>query len=234
MQAGSLRSQNCSGNTRRDIMRDDTAQAERLRHEDRLQALALVRDLCDRYGPELDGDELEALADTLLRVHGPDEQYPHLPDEDAPAGGRDFVVHSLEDEGASRSREARDRPAEPPESLPGAMQLQVTRLMAAANLTGRRRQVARLRLWGYAPAEIAGLLGIERSVVYLEWRYAKRALGAALTSGDYDRAQASRITRADARELFRSEQRKRLYRKPGHCARGKEKCRRTGVCKYAG
>jgi hypothetical protein len=209
-------------------MRDDT------RHEDRLQALALVEDLCDRYGSELDGDELEALADTLLKVHGPDERYPHLPDEDAPAGGPDFAVHSLEDKASSQSQKAHSLPAEPPKSLPGAMRVPVARLLTAANLTGCRRRVARLRLWGYAPAEIAGLLGLERSVVYLEWRYAKRALGLALASGDYADAEAPGITSADARELFRSEQSKTLYRKPSHCARGKEKCRRTGVCQYRG
>jgi len=209
-------------------MRDDT------RHEDRLQALTLVEDLCDRYGPELSGCELEALADALLKVHGPDEQYPHLPDEDASTGGPDFVVHSLDDERAPRSREARARPGPPPESLPGAMRVRVARLMAAANLTGHRRRVARLRLWGYAPAEIAQVLGLERSAVYLEWRCAKRALGIALASGDWDHGPAPGITDADARELLRSEQRKTLYRKPSHCARGKEKCRRTGVCQFRG
>lgn len=209
-------------------MREDS------RHEDRLQTLALVEDLCDHYGPELSGDELEMLANALLKVHGPDEQYPHLLDEDAPAGGLGFVVQSLDDESAARSREVRDRPAPPPESLPGAMRVRVERLLSAANLTGRRRRVARLRLWGYAPAEIAQVLGLERAAVYLEWRYAKRVLGIALASGDWDYGPAPGITDVDARELFRSEQRKTLYHKPGHCARGKEKCRRTGVCQFRG
>ena len=209
-------------------MRDDTPR------EDQLQTLTLVEDLCDRYGPELSSDELEALANALLKVHGPDEQYPHLPDEDAPSGGSGFVVHSLTDESSPHVREAHGRPSEPPESLPGTMRVQATRLLTAANLTGRRRRVAKLRLWGYAPAEIAGLLGLELSMIYLEWRSAKRALELALASGDWDQDMASEISSVDARELFRSEQRKRLYRKPSHCALGKEKCRRTGVCRYRG
>jgi hypothetical protein len=209
-------------------MRDDTPR------EDQLQTLTLVEDLCDRYGPELSGDELEALANALLKVHGPDEQYPHLPDEDAPTGGPGFVVHSLTDESSPHVREAHGRPSEPPESLPDTMRVQVERLISAANLTGRRRRVAKLCLWGYAPAEIAGLLGLERSVIYREWRSAKRALELALASGDWERDTAPEISSRDARELFRSEQRKRAYRKPGHCARGKEKCRRTGVCPYCG
>lgn len=209
-------------------MREDT------RHEDRRQTLTLVEDLCDRYGPELTGDELETLANALLKVHGPDEEYPHLLDEDAPEGGPGFAVHSLDDEASLRARDARQILATPPASLPGAMRLRAARLVTAANLIGRRRQVAKLRLCGYAPPEIAALLGLERAVVYAEWRNARRALRAAFSSGDRERGWATDISSADARELFRSEQRKRIYRKPSHCAQGKEKCRRAGVCAYGG
>ncbi len=207
---------------------------EDTRHEDRLQTQGLVEDICDRYGPELTAGELETLANALLKAHGPDERYPHLPDADAPAGGRGFALHSLEDERSPRVWEARDLRAEPPASLPGTTQAQVQRLLSAASLTGRRRRVARLRLWGYTSRQIAGLLGLELAVIYLEWRGAKRALRLALASGDWDRGRGPEISSVDARELFRGEQRKRVYRKPGHCAQGKEKCRRTGVCKYAG
>ena len=209
-------------------MREDT------RHEDQRQTLTLVEDICDRYGPELTGAELEMLANALLKVHGPDEQYPHLPDEDTPAGSAGFVVHSLDDKGSPQARKTLCLPAEPPESLPDTMRVQTERLLLAANLTGRRRRVAKLRLWGYTPVMIAGLLGLKLSVIYNELRSAKRALRAAFSSGDWDRDRTPAITSVDARELCRREQRKRVYRKPGHCALGKEKCRRTGVCKYAG
>ena len=63
-------------------------------------------------------------------------------------------------------------------------------MLSAANLTGRRRRVARLRLWGYTSPQVAGLLGLELAVIYLEWRGAKRALRLALAAGDSGGKQA--------------------------------------------
>jgi len=115
----------------------------------------------------------------------------------------------------------------------------VARLLVAASLTSRRRRVARLRMWGYSRTETATLLGLKPTTVDTEWRYAKRALRAALRRGNVEEMRAGDVAKAvvedvDVRELIRSEQRRCIYVRPTHCAAGKEKCRTTGVCAYRG
>ena len=94
------------------------------------------------------------------------------------------------------------------------VQVLVARLLVAAGLTShRRRQVARLRLWGYGRAETAELLGLEPVKVDTEWRFAKQALRRALRAGRVDEMSAGEIAEAtitdvDAREIARLEQRR--------------------------
>lgn len=203
------------------------------------EAMLLVEELCDRYGAELTEEELEALADLLLRLCGPDEDYPCGKEIEPGQCPRLVVMHSLDDLTTERVRAVRRQPTPPPADAPGVVQVLVARLLVAAGLTSRRRQVARLRLWGYKPAQVADLLGLSRKAVYTEWAYAREALRAALGRGRLDEMPApgvdeSTIRAVDLREVVRLEQRRCIYAHPTHCAVGKEKCRTTGVCKYRG
>jgi len=207
--------------------------------DDLRRAMALVDEVCERYGPELTEAELEALADLLLLLCGQDEEYPcgaEIEPGECPAS---IVLHSLEELALARVRLALNRPAPPPDSAPGIVQVVAARLLVAAGLTSRRRRVARLRLWGYSRAETAELLGLPSVTVDTEWRYAKTALRAALRRGMVDELPAPGVSVAvvrevDARELVRLEQGRAIYTAPTHCAVGREKCRTTGVCAFRG
>ncbi len=208
------------------------------RDKDARQALSLVYDLCTNHGMELGDDELEALADMLLKIHGPDEQYPHLPDEEKVRA--DFTSHSLNNPADPACRRARRQSAPPAESAPAIVQVEVARLLVAANLTNQqRRQIARLHLWGYQLKKIAEHMGLPATTVYSHWRTAKRALRVAISAGTIDEMRVREVTEdivesVDAREAYRLEQMRQRYRRPTHCPQGQEKCRRTGVCHYAG
>ena len=202
---------------------------------------AMIQELGRRQEGEPTEDELEAIADMLLRIYGPAEDYPvGAAERSWGEERRGFPLHSLDDASDHRSRQAHKQPAPPPEAAPAALQALVARLLVAANLTPRRRrQVARLHLWGYQLTEVAELLGLPTTTVYTQWRYARKALQEAIGAKRVDEMSAEGVppelvTDADAREVLRIEQNRCIYIRPRHCAPGHEKCRATGVCRYAG
>ena len=187
------------------------------------------RPLDNDFERQLD-DDLERCADMLLRLHGPDPEYPHVPDVE----WHSYPMHSLDDPHDPVAREARRR-ARPTEAPPEALQAMISGLLVEAGLVNRdQRRVARLRLWGYRIREIAQLLGLPPTTVQTRWRYARRRLLAALAERSAEAALASPGTGCldseQLRLLFSAEQRKQLYCPPRHCPRGSERCQRTGVC----
>ncbi len=189
-----------------------------------------VREHC-RAHRDLTPDELERLADLLLRVFGSDPEYPIR----ASLEHRSIRVHSLDDPSSTIAAQARRRPA-PPEAIGPSLQALVARLLVAANLVSRRqRTVARLHLWGYSLVEIAELLELPYSTVASRWRTARTRLKRALEDLAEEGwpARASRIEAISAEEVaetFRDEQDRCRYEPPHHCPRGKERCRTTGIC----
>ncbi|MCD6360309.1 MAG: hypothetical protein J7M38_05530, partial [Armatimonadetes bacterium] len=184
------------------------------------QARDLVDYLCERYGTQLSDDELEALADLLLRLYGDDEEYPCSDEARFNGHLRAVTIEPLEDSAAVQMLRGWSRPAPVPDSAPGVVQVLVARLLVAANLTSRRRrQVARLRLWGCSRRETARLLGLREVTVDTEWRYARRALREAMQRGRVDDMPAPGVSpeivsTVDAREVARLEQRRCIYVRP--------------------
>jgi len=210
-----------------------------LAQDDLRRAMGLVEELCERYQAALTEDDLEALADLLLRLCEPDDEYPCGEETARGECPRGMVLDSLDDTTSARARQAQRLPAPPPDSAPGVVQVLVARLLVAANLTGRRRYVARLRLWGYESKEVAALLRLPLATVNTEWRYAQEALRSALATGCTDQMPArgvakSAVREVDAREVLRLEQLRVTYVPPSHCERGQERCRKNGVCSYCG
>jgi hypothetical protein len=122
----------------------------------------------------------------------------------------------------------------------------VASLLVHAHLTPRQRQVARLLLWGSEIKEVAEKLGIAVSTVRRMWAEARKALGKALVEMALARAREEsaqeseiphgpglRISRLEIMEIFFAESHRFGYRPPRHCVAGKERCRGTGVCKFA-
>jgi len=192
--------------------------------------LQRVRERC-RTHRDLTPDELERLADMLLRVCGPAPEYPIRDSLEH----RSVEVHSLDDPSDSIGAQARRRPASPDTTGP-SLQALIAHLLVAAHLVSRRqRTVARLHLWGYSLVEIAELLGLPYSTVASRWRTArtrlKRAVEELATEGWP--ARPSRIDAISAEQVadtFRDEQDRCPYEPPRHCPRGKERCRVTGIC----
>lgn len=193
------------------------------------EVLQAVRRHCARH-PGLEPPELERLADLLLRVFGPDPDYPIR----AELEHRTMELHSIDDPHDPVARAARRRAA-PPEDNPPSLQALIARLLVAGNLRStRQREVARLYLWGYSLPEIAELLGIPVSTVRARWRGARAQLQRALTefAGDGLTATARPrdISSEDAAAAFRDQQHIPRYAPPRHCPPGRERCARTGVC----
>jgi len=125
-------------------------------------------------------------------------------------------------------------------------------LLVHAHLTPRQRQVARLVLWGAGIKEVGEKLGIAVSTVRRIWAQARKALGKALVEmalakareagagGSGGRGSLAYVGNAadweqsrDILEVFFAESHRRGYLAPRHCVAGKERCRGTGVCKFA-
>jgi DNA-binding CsgD family transcriptional regulator len=170
----------------------------------------------------------------LLRVFGPDEEYPHR----TILAYQSQEIHSLDDPLSPIALQARRQPA----PAPGPpLQALIARLLVVASLgrpsvSPRQREVARLHLWGYTLAEVAQCLDIPVSTARSRWRSARRHLQRAL--GDLWAVEVAdrpaEITSEQAQELFREEQQRCCYHPPRHCPRGKERCRKTGICPFTG
>ncbi len=194
------------------------------------EVLRRVREHCERATGRLEPEELERLADLLLRLFGPDPEYPIRTSLEH----RTQSIHSLDDLHDPVGRRANAQPA----ALDTGPSLQalISRLLVAAKLVSRRqRQVARLHLYGHTLEETAELLGVPLSTVTARWRCAKRSLQRALRDvppADWLACpcQDQEIARAQARDTFREDQCRCCYSPPRHCPRGKERCRTTGVC----
>jgi len=114
----------------------------------------------------------------------------------------------------------------------------IANLLVEAKLTPRQRQVSRRMFWGWRVSEIAQDLGIAASTVHRLWTRARKSLGEALVKMVLARARAAAtpagaISTADIAEVYRRELRRRGYIRPRHCPRGKECCRKDGVCQFA-
>lgn len=207
------------------MARRDTQQEELL---DR--TLARIRSHCERRAGSLEPEELEQLADLLLRVFGDDPQYPCRVE----LGHGSLDVCSLSPH-CDRLAGSETRPA-PTLQSGVVLQALIARLLIGANLVSRRqREVARLHLWGFTLMEIAEHLGVPLSTVISRWRHAKRYLQRAMR--DIPPAEwlecfssDARVTTGQAHEAFHEDRDRCLYRRPRHCRPGEERCRNTGIC----
>lgn len=226
------------------------------------EVLEEVRAHCERLAGRLTERDLEHLSDMLLRVMGPDEQYPHR----AVLEYQTQEIHSLDEPLSPIAREACEQPA--PDPGP-PLQALIARLLVAARLISRKqREVARLHLWGHTLAEVAGILGIPVSTARSRWRSARRHLQRAVEELGEGSAETALQPRADcgragsptyagkpdlrdrshppqesapggviaseqAREAFHEDQQRCRYYPPRHCPRGRERCRKTGICPFA-
>jgi len=196
------------------------------------EILEHLREHLRTAGP-LEPEQLERLADLLLRLFGDDPEYPVRADLEH----QTVELYSLDDPPGHLAREARGQPA-PPEATTASLQALVARLLVAANLRSRhQRAVARLHLWGYSLPEIAGVLGVSHTAVASRWRRARERLQRAALELMRDGwfARASRIDAIDAEQVaqtFRAEEQRERYFPPRHCPPGRERCRRTGVCPF--
>lgn len=194
------------------------------------EVLQAVHERC-RAHRKLSADELERLADMLLRVWGDDPEYPVR----STLTHRSIEVHSLDDARDSVSRAARERPA-PPETNAASLQALVARLLVAANLVSPlQRTVARLHLWGYSLTEIAQRLELPYSTVACRWRAARvhlqRAARELAREGWFTHTSGiEAIATEQIAETFRDQQQVCCYQPPRHCPRGRERCRVTGLC----
>ncbi len=183
---------------------------------------------CERHAGQLEPRELERLADILLRIAGPNDEYPHR----ASLDHQSLEIHSIDDPHDPAAAEARARPA-PSEDTGPTLQALVARLLVAANLVSRRqREVARLHLWGYSLTEIADHLQISYSVAYSRWRSARNHLRRAMAKippGEWLTA-APGLSAEQVREVMRADRHRYRYHPPRHCRAGHERCRRTGIC----
>lgn len=199
------------------------------------QVLLRVRRHCERNAGRLTPEELERLADIVLRIAGDDPEYPSRWDLEH----HSQQIRSLDDLRDAAGGRARHRAA-PSAATGGSMQGLIARLLVAANLVNRsQREVARLYLWGCSTVEIARRLGVPRTTVQSRWRCARSRLQEAL--GELSPAEwlmlpsASELVSGEqARALFGEEQRRVRYHAPQHCPAGRERCARTGICPFRG
>jgi|LSQX01.1.fsa_nt_gb predicted DNA-binding protein (UPF0251 family) len=212
------------------MSREARAEAEQID-----EVLLRVRRHCEKNAGRLGPDELERLADIVLRVAGDDREYPaHSEVEE-----KQRHVHSLDDPQDRVGRRAAGRPS-PSEATGVSLQALIARLLVAANLVRRKeREVARLYLWGYSTTEIAQRLGVPRTTVQARWRSARERLQDALReispaewfalpTGD------EFISSGQARAIFEEERSRQRYAPPKHCRPGQERCAATGICAFRG
>lgn len=198
------------------------------------ETLQRITQHCEQAAGSLDPDELEQLADLLLRVCGHDPEYPCRSELEHAS----LDIRSL-DALWSQPGERSFQQAAPPERSTVVQQALVARLLVAAQLPSRKqREVARLRLWGYTLREIGEMLDVPLSTVISRWRCARRHLQRAMTEippSEWMQCPSSdpHVTSGQAQEAFREEQARRSYRHPRHCRPGRERCRVTGICPSA-
>jgi len=205
------------------------------RHEAELidEVLLRVRRHCEANVGRLDHDELERLADIVLRIAGDNPEYPCRRDLEYTTQ----TIHSLDDELDPTARRAHARPA-PTDGTGPSLQALIGRLLVAANLVSRsQREVARLYLFGHSTAEIAEMLCVPRTTVQSRWRRARAHLQEALreiplTDWLTLPSPRERITSEAAHVVFRAEQYRPRYHPPKHCRAGRERCAATGVCPF--
>jgi transposase-like protein len=212
------------------MSREARAEAEQID-----EVLLRVRRHCEKNAGRLGPDELERLADIVLRVAGDDREYPaHSEVEE-----KQRHVHSLDDPQDRVGRRAAGRPS-PSEATGVSLQALIARLLVAANLVRRKeREVARLYLWGYSTTEIAQRLGVPRTTVQARWRSARERLQDALR--EISPAEWFALPTADefissgqARAIFEEERSRQRYAPPKHCRPEQERCAATGICAFRG
>ncbi len=197
------------------------------------QILLRVRRHCEQNAGRLDPDELERLADIILRIVDDDPEYPVRKDLEH----HSQEIHSFDDRDDPVGRGALSR-ATPSPSTCGSLQALVARLLVAANLTDRKlREVARLYLWGHNTVEIAQILEVPRSTVQSRWRYAREHLQRALRDLAPSEwltlpSPSARITTEQIRMAFHEDEARTRYFSPRHCPEGRERCATTGVCAF--
>lgn len=195
------------------------------------RTLERIRSHCERMAGRLEPDELEQLADLLLRIFGDDAEYPCRSELEH----RSLDIDSLGPYYDRLADGATRQPA-PPQQSTVVLQALIARLLIGANLTSRRRrEVARLHLWGFTLAEIAEHLDVPLSTVTSRWRHARRQLQRAMRDIPSVKwlecfSSDPRVTAGQAHESFREEQDRCLYQPPRHCPPGEERCRVTGIC----
>lgn len=197
------------------------------------QVLLRVRQHCEANAGRLGPDELERLADIVLRVAGDDPEYPSRADLEH----HTQTIHSLDDMDHPVSHAARNHPATGVETGP-TLQALIARLLVAANLVSRRqREVARLYLLGHSTVEIAEILGVRRSIVQSRWRRARERLQDGLREiplSDWLALPSApaRISSDAVRATFYDDRHRPRYCAPRHCPTGRERCATTGVCAF--
>ncbi len=205
----------------------NSARSDDLIHE----MLAHLREHCERNAGRLTPDELEQLADFLLKICGEDPEYPCRVDLDRTT----HDIRSIHDADDWFGRCAYRQP-EPTRQSSLRLQALTAGLLVAAGIPSRKqREVARLHLWGYTLAETARLLGIPFTTAISRWRYAKQSLQRAVRRIPPNQWM-ERLLRdphaatAHIQEAFREDQKRCLYRRPKHCPDGHERCVFTGIC----
>jgi len=199
------------------------------------QVLLRVRRHVEENAGRLDHDQLEGLADIVLRIAGDNPEYPSRSDLEHTTQ----AIHSLDDVRDPIAHRARVQPA-PSEATGPSLQALIARLLVAANLVSRRqREVARLYLYGHSTEEIARVLGVPRTTVQSRWRRARVRLQEALreiplTDWLTLPSASARISAEAVRVTFNEEQCPPRYHAPQHCPAGKERCATTGVCAFRG
>lgn len=194
--------------------------------------LLRVRRHCEANAGRLTSDDLERLADIVLRIAGEDPDYPCRGDLEHTTQS----IHSLDDPPDPAFGSAPGSPA-PRGATTASLQALIARLLVAANIRSRRqREVARLYLLGHSSGEVAHALAIPRSTVHARWRMARTRLREALREippSDWHTlpvTAASAVGSEAAREAFYADERRPCYHPPTHCPAGRERCAATGIC----
>jgi DNA-binding CsgD family transcriptional regulator len=199
------------------------------------QVMLRVRRHCEANAGRLSQDELERLADIVLRIAGDDPEYPTRCELEH----RTYFIHSLDDADDPVAYRAHTQPA-PADATGPSLQALVARLLVAANLVSRRqREVARLYLLGHSTVEIARVLSVPRTTVQSRWRRARERLQEALREVPIEDlltmpSASARISAEAVRVTFHDDQHRPRYHPPTHCPTGRERCAKTGVCAFRG
>ena len=174
-----------------------------------------------RQRPARPDDELERLADLLLRRSV----------RDRPA--REYPFHAERQLSRNGDR-LDDMSLRPPEAAPPPIPDKVdgrwlTEIMAEAGLTRTERRCVRLLASGLGAAEIAGRTHLSCAHVSRSLRSAWRRLALLVTGDDPFEPRGSWSPRL-FHEVYWSEVKRRVYRRPECCPEGRERCKTLGYC----